>query len=325
MIKKPSDIINADKKIRLLLAGYPGIGKTTLGLSAPKPLLIDVDRGIDRAAAEHRSDYIQPQKYEELLADLTPANLKDYETLVFDTGGQLLKLAGDYVKRQNTAYGQRDGSLSLKGYGAVAREFESLMNKAYYELNKHIIVIFHAKEEKEGDIFKLRLLVEGSTKDNVWQPMDLGGFIEKQNNKTIIEFCNTERHFGKCCHGISPSHEIPALAGNAPNDFLTKLFGQVNENIKKDAEFAENQKQAYRAVMTEITGIIESMKDAGTAQAAGEELKNIEHKLTSQKEAQILFKGKLDKLNLKYDKGTGEYVDKSAGEQQKVSDDAQPA
>ena len=48
MIKKASEIINTDKKIRLLIAGYPGIGKTTLALSAPKPLLIDVDRGTDR-------------------------------------------------------------------------------------------------------------------------------------------------------------------------------------------------------------------------------------------------------------------------------------
>ena len=48
MIKKPAEMINETNKFRVLIAGYPGIGKTTLGLSAPKPLLIDVDFGINR-------------------------------------------------------------------------------------------------------------------------------------------------------------------------------------------------------------------------------------------------------------------------------------
>ena len=312
MIKKPCDLTNTDKKMRVLIAGYPGIGKTSLSLSAPKPLLIDVDRGLDRVAAEHRSDYIQPEKCEELLADLTPENIKDYETLIFDTGGQLFRLLGDYVIRRDAKNNsKRDGSLSLQGYGAAAREFEMLVNRAYYTFNKNVVVVFHAKEEKENDTLKLRVLIEGSTKDNVWQPMDLGGFIEMQNGKRIITFANTERHFGKCCHGIDPAYEIPKLGPGEPNVFLTKLFEQVNDNIKKDAELVEKQKEEYTAVMIKITDLVASIKDAATAKEVGDKLKDIEHKITSLKESQILFKGALDKLNLKYNKETGEYSDKA--------------
>lgn len=310
MIKQPQEITTMNKKVRLLIAGYPGISKTTTALSAPKPLLIDVDKGIDRVAAQHRQPFIQPENYEELLDDLTAEKLKDYETLVFDTGGQLLKLMAEWAKRQNTANVQRDGSLSLKGYGAVGREFESLMNRAYYELNKNVVVIFHAKEEKEGDIFKLRILVEGQTKDNVWQPMDLGGFIEIQSNKRVITFANTERHFGKCCHGIPPSIVIPQLNENSPNNFLTWLFSQVNENIRKEAERCEKLKAEYAAVMVDITEIIGSIADAKTARKAGEKLKKVSHKLTSLSESQVLFRRKLEELNLKYDKGTGDYIGK---------------
>lgn len=43
MIRNPNDIQEGAKKIRMLIAGYPGIGKSTLALSAPNPLHIDVD------------------------------------------------------------------------------------------------------------------------------------------------------------------------------------------------------------------------------------------------------------------------------------------
>ena len=38
MIRNPNEIATTEKRIRMLIAGYTGIGKTTLALSAPKPL-----------------------------------------------------------------------------------------------------------------------------------------------------------------------------------------------------------------------------------------------------------------------------------------------
>ena len=60
MIRNPNDIQEGAKKIRMLIAGYPGIGKSTLALSAPNPLHIDVDFGIDRIEPRYRKPYIQP-------------------------------------------------------------------------------------------------------------------------------------------------------------------------------------------------------------------------------------------------------------------------
>ena len=73
---------NGDKKVRLLIAGYPGIGKSTLALSAPRPLHIDVDFGIDRIEPRYRKPFIQPRTYDEILQDLVPENLQDFDTLV---------------------------------------------------------------------------------------------------------------------------------------------------------------------------------------------------------------------------------------------------
>ena len=53
-IKRPEDLDFSEKTFTLIISGSPGIGKTTLALSAPDPLLFDLDRGISRVRAEHR-------------------------------------------------------------------------------------------------------------------------------------------------------------------------------------------------------------------------------------------------------------------------------
>ena len=207
MIRNPNEIQEGAKKIRMLIAGYPGIGKSTLALSAPRPLHIDIDFGIDRIEPRYRKPYIQPKSYDEILEDLTPVNLQDFDTLVFDTGGKLISLMSLWAIKKDPKYGQRDGSLSLKGYGFVGKEFVRLMDYCFYELDKHIVIVFHAIEEKDGDNTRLRIKVEGQTKNNVWEPMDLGGFVEIQGNNRTIGFSNCERYFAKGTRGIHRSQE----------------------------------------------------------------------------------------------------------------------
>lgn len=310
MIKKPNEMKNVKKKIRILIAGFPGIGKTTLALSAPKPLHIDVDRGVDRVKAQNRKDFTQPETYEELLQDLN-SDLSEYETLVFDTGGKLLDLMKPYVIKQDSKNGQKDGqTLSIKGYGAVGKEFQRLMDYAYYTLNKNIVVIFHSKEDKDGEATKLRILIEGSTKDNVWQPMDLGGFIEMYNGKRTIGFDNCERYYAKGTHGIKGIIELPDLDNpNNQNDFLTKLFDKVNENISKESEYFEEQKSRYEEVMNEIAPKINEMKE-DNIQEIIDLIKNTEHILTSEKELKHKFKEKVEKLELVWNKDTKKYEKK---------------
>ena len=219
MIRNPNEIQEGAKKIRMLIAGYPGIGKSTLALSAPRPLHIDVDFGIDRIEPRYRKPYIQPKSYDEILEDLTPPNVKDFDTLVFDTGGKLISLMSQWAIKRNVKYGQQDGSLSLKGYGFIGREFQRLMDYCFYELDKHIVVVFHAIEEKDGDNTRLRIKVEGQTKNNVWEPMDLGGFVEIQGNNRTIGFSNCERYFAKGTRGIHGVWQVPELGPDKPNDF----------------------------------------------------------------------------------------------------------
>lgn len=305
MIKKPAEMINELNKFRVLIAGYPGIGKTTLGLSAPKPLLIDVDFGINRTMASVRKDYIQPESYEELLNDLK-GDLSDYETIVIDTGGKLLDLMKAYVIKNDIKNAKKDGTLSLQGYGAVGREFTRFMNYIYFDLRKHCVIIFHAVEEKQDEETKLRILVEGSTKNTVWQNVELGGFIEMRGDKKVIGFNNCERYFAKSSFGIKGNYTIPELDGNVPNDFLTKLFEQANKNIQEESKVFEAERKEYQEVMDKYVPVIENMT-VETVQEISDLMQTIEHNLTSKKELSNRFLEKLKSLNMQWNKEKQQY------------------
>ena len=308
MIRNPNEIQEGAKKIRMLIAGYPGIGKSTLALSAPRPLHIDVDFGIDRIEPRYRKPYIQPKSYDEILEDLTPLNVKDFDTLVFDTGGKLISLMSQLAIKKDVKYGQRDGSLSLKGYGFIGREFQRLMDYCFYELDKHIVVVFHAIEEKDGDNTRLRIKVEGQTKNNVWEPMDLGGFVEIQGNNRTIGFSNCERYFAKGTRGIHGVWQVPELGPDKPNDFLTRLFAQYN--ALSAAEVAQNaeEQEAYEAAMAEGREIVAGITDADSANAAMPKIKAVNHALTSKKEVNAAFNAKIKELGLFYDKVLKKYT-----------------
>lgn len=308
MIRNPNEIQEGAKKIRMLIAGYPGIGKSTLALSAPRPLHIDVDFGIDRIEPRYRKPYIQPKSYDEILEDLTPLNVKDFDTLVFDTGGKLISLMSQWAIKKDVKYGQRDGSLSLKGYGFIGREFQRLMDYCFYELDKHIVVVFHVIEEKDGDNTRLRIKVEGQTKNNVWEPMDLGGFVEIQGNNRTIGFSNCERYFAKGTRGIHGVWQVPELGPDKPNDFLTRLFAQYN--ALSAAEVAQNaeEQEAYEAAMAEGREIVAGITDADSANAAMSKIKAVNHALTSKKEVNAAFNAKIKELGLFYDKVLKKYI-----------------
>ena len=308
MIRNPNEIQEGAKKIRMLIAGYPGIGKSTLALSAPRPLHIDVDFGIDRIEPRYRKPYIQPKSYDEILEDLTPLNVKDFDTLVFDTGGKLISLMAQWAIKKDVKYGQRDGSLSLKGYGFIGREFQRLMDYCFYELDKHIVVVFHAIEEKDGDNTRLRIKVEGQTKNNVWEPMDLGGFVEIQGNNRTIGFSNCERYFAKGTRGIHGVWQVPELGPDKPNDFLTRLFAQYN--ALSAAEVAQNaeEQEAYEAAMAKGREIVAGITDADSANAAMSKIKAVNHALTSKKEVNAAFNAKIKELGLFYDKVLKKYT-----------------
>lgn len=303
MIQKVNELNFESKKIAMIIAGVPGIGKTTLALSSPKPLLVDLDDGLDRVEASFRKDRIVCKDYDELMNDLN-TDLSDYETIVIDTGGKLLNFLKPVVIKQDAKNGQRNGELSLKGYGAVKKLFSNFVNFVKGK-NKNLIMIFHASEVNlSNDVVGLRIRIEGSSKDEVWDDMDLGGFVEMIGNERHISFSNNDRFYAKGTHGITGSWKIPTLKVGSENNFIANLFAAYNNNLKQETE----QYNAYLKVM-EYKSTIDQLSTLESVKNAFKHIQEIEHILSSKTELWFALTEKAKSLGFKYDKTTNNFIE----------------
>lgn len=317
-LKRPEELDFTNQRFSMIIAGHPGIGKTTLALSAPSPLLIDVDKGISRVSPQFRKDSLQVGSYDELLEDLKTVDLTPYETIVVDTGGALFDLMRPYIIKQNAQNGQRDGSLSLKGYGAIAQEFDRF-NQSIKALDKNVIHVFHAKEEKDGDNTRLRIDIAGSTKNDIWRYIDIGGFMEMIGKERTIGFSNCERYYAKGVHGISGVYTIPEVKTSNENRMITDLFAGMKNKIIEEQKENIQSNTAYEKAM-ETLEKINLCKSAKHINAVVEIIKKQEHAGTSERELKHHLHAKTTELGLKFNKESGQYE-----QEEEIADNSQSA
>lgn len=308
-IVRPEEMDFSGKRFSMIISGSPGVGKTTLALSAPNPVLIDFDKGISRVKAAHRKTTLMCATYEEVLQDLKSDVVKNAETLVIDTGGSFITFLQDWAIRDNPKLNaQKNGAISLKGFGAVKSEFVRFTNSLLYTQNKNVIYIFHTVESKDGDITKQRLMCEGAARNIVWQPCDLGCFVQIIDGERYAGFSPTESYFAKGCYGISGLLKIPVLSEGEPNRFLTDLFAMARKNIAEENKVFEMDKAKYNAAMEEAHEIVRELDGIEEIKTTTERLKQIDHALTSEREAKALLAERLKELGIRWDKERKEYV-----------------
>lgn len=307
----PEEMNFENKNFSMIISGSPGIGKTTLALSAPEPVLVDFDEGVSRVKACHRKPTIMGETYEEIRNDIETSSLvKEARTIVIDTGGAFITYLQDWAIRDNPAVNKQKSSnaISQKGFGAVKAEFVRFTNMLRSVMKKNVIYIFHTTEEKDGDITKYRLMCEGSARNIVWQPCDLGCYMMVSGDKRYLGFTPTEQYSAKGCYGISGLVEVPELKEDAPNDLITRLFQRARENIAEESALGAEETARYKSVMEQVRKLVGAVEDAGSAGKAAAALKELHHARTSEREARAMLAEKARELGLKWDKAAKAYV-----------------
>lgn len=300
-IKKPSEMSFADKNIIMIISGLPGTGKTTLALSAPDVLLIDADEGLARVAPAHRKDASICKTFDEIRADVAAAK-GNYKTIVVDTGGALVDMLKQHIIDHPEEYpggAKKSGGISLQGFGFVKQLF--LDFSAELRKNFNVIYIFHESMDKQNDGVFYNLVCEGAARTLVYQPADLAAHLFILNGKRVLGFTPTEEYTAKSAYGVKGLVPLDELKEGDPNDFLTKLFTKIRENLKAETASLAPQQKAYDELMATVPDMMSAITDEKSANEFPAVLEKLPHALTSKKEIGNAYKNRCKELGLKWD------------------------
>ena len=300
LLTQPSELKH-NQPISCLIYGQPGTGKTTLALSADKPVLIDLDRGLYRVEKRFQCPSLQVENYQQILDLLKSGELAPFNTIVIDTLGKLVDRMGDYVARQNPKFKQGDGTLSMKAWGAIKVQFTALVNQIFNS-NKSVIFVAHEKEDKDDDIRFVRPDVSGSSGKDIVKELDLMGYMEMKGNKRTVSFTPNEKYYAKNALNLPPVIEVPNTAsGNT--FFQDKIVAAVAEKRRQEAELLADYESLKNIIETKVGEI----KDiAGLNEIYGE-IRGLQVIWDSQFFANKLLKEKSVELKAKYSKETGKF------------------
>lgn len=309
LIKKPSEL-EIPSTVKMMIYGQAGMGKSTLALSAPKPLLLDFDNGVKRINMSHLEgvDIVQITKWQDV-QQVLQENLSAYETIVIDTVGKMM----DFIISFKCGTRQP----SIRDWGGINQEF-TWLTRTVSSLNKNVVFVAHRDTRKEGDDTVFIPALREKSYNAIVTELDVLGYLEMKNENghqvRTITFDPTSRNDGKNTCNLPGIISIPTIIdasgkATAKNDFIqssviTPYISMLS--VKK----VETEK--YNTLISEIKEGIEQITDAQSAQYFAEHITDYKHVGSSLMKARNLFSAKIKELGLSYDKETKTYVDAKA-------------
>lgn len=306
LIKKPNEL-TVKTTLSALIYGQPGMGKTTLALSAPHPLLLDFDGGVHRVNAAHRVDTVQISKWEEVDEVLQSPEAMDYATYVIDTAGKMLSFMDKYIMQNNSKMRKADGTLSLQGYGLRKNMFINFVNQVSL-MGKSVIFVAHEREEKNGDEKQIRPEIGGSSAGDLIKELDLVGYMEAIGKKRTISFNPCEKFYGKNTCNLPERMEIPTLINDkgeliGENNFMTNIINTYSKYQAKQTELSSE----YEDLMEVIKAQVELVNNVESANDVAKSLAGMQHIFDSKIQAGILLNKRCKELGLKLNKISKQY------------------
>lgn len=252
-----------ERPVIILIYGEPGIGKTSLFNTANNPLLIDFDRGVDRSIL--RKDTLVVNTWEDVLQEEQAGTFKAYETIGIDTAKAALD---DFLMSYVCKKDPKNQKNKLAMYGAIGDEFKLFISNRRSE-NADIVIIAHAKDEKEGDVVSKYPDVTGGSYNLLLRIADQVGYMKTVNNKRTIQFEPTDIMKGKNVARL-PIQEVPNEADPKFQTFMADLIGAVKQAISSQNEAqreavatSEKYQQQVKAITTpeDLTELLKKVNE----------------------------------------------------------------
>lgn len=252
--------------VATLIYGDPGVGKSTLANTARDPIILDFDRGAHRA--HNRRRVIQPDNVVESLAWIE-ANRNSFGDVVVDTTGRLV----DVMLAQATKTGRRgrNGAVDMRDvWGAVKTQFVAFRDRIF-ALGKDVVLIAHAKEDKDGERRIMRPDIAGGSLAEILKCAEFVAYYSTVAGRRVLDFSPTDSTIGKNpCQWdqIEVPHytAAPSFLADLIADGKAKL-GQISEQgMELDREIAEWRARLDEAAEPETLNVLtKSLSKLGNA------------------------------------------------------------
>ena len=176
LIRKSTEL-NIPTNVKMMIYGQAGMGKSTVALSAPKPLLLDFDNGVKRMNMAHLEniDTVQVTSWNDVQLVLQE-DLSVYQTIVVDTIGKMM----DFIITYKCGTRQP----SIRDWGGINAEF-SWMTRTLSSLKKHIIFVAHRDTRKEGDDTVFIPALREKSYNSIVTELDLLGYLEMKSERGV--------------------------------------------------------------------------------------------------------------------------------------------
>ena len=308
LFKKPNEL-ETNSTIKMLIYGQPSMGKSTLALSAPEPVMFDFDGGVNRVNKAFQCPTLQVQNWEQALSALDELQNGEvsFQTIVIDTAGKMLDFMSDYIMRNDSKMKMRDGSLALKGYGARKVMFIDFLKRVAL-MGKNIVFVAHEKEDKDGDTRIVRPDMGGSSLGDLLKELDLVGYMQANGTDRAIYWSPQEKFYAKNTCNLPMWHKVPTIVNEnaevvGQNNFLSNIFASYNQYLAQQASIGND----YVNLIAQIEADIASITDVDTANKAVERIASYNPIWDSKARANKLITAKCNELGLTFNRATKKY------------------
>ena len=303
LFRNPSEL-QVSHTIKALIYGQPGIGKSTLALSAPTPLLLDFDGGVQRVNGAFQCPTLQVESWEQVndaLKEIESGSVP-CKTIVIDTAGKMLDYMGAAIIKENSRYGKADGSLTLQGYGVRKAMFINFLKRVSI-MGKHVVFVAHEREDKDGDVKIVRPEIGGSSAGDLIKELDLVGYMQAIGRDRTVFWTPQEKFYAKNTCNLPAAHKVLVIIdenGNVTgeNNFLTLVFAQYERDLQNTASI----RQKYDKLLDSFSKGIAAVKDVETANDVFAKIEGYaSHVWDSKVRTEKMLAAKAASLGLKFD------------------------